>query len=144
MRVTVKLTFCLQEERTVQSSRPGKRLSQSGGREDGTLPEVVAVEMQPLQLHVGVAAEERHVSSSPLNHYKRGRKEEDTRFILRCFTVTAVKSRISTLYLLKDLSPLQGGGGSRRGIRTFSPQEFKQNTFPLLQKKGGEEIPTSN
>lgn len=47
-------------------------------REGGTLPEVVAVEMQPLQLHVGVAVEERHVSSSPLNHCK-GRRKEDTR-----------------------------------------------------------------
>lgn len=79
-------------------SRRDKGLSQSKGREGGTLPEVVAVEVQPLQLHVGVAVEERHVSSSPLNHCKGGRKE-DTRFILRCSIVTALKSRIFTLYL---------------------------------------------
>lgn len=88
MRVTVTLTFCLQVERMIRFQGGTKGLSQSAGREGGTLPEVVAVEVQPLQLHVGVAVEERHVSSSPLNHCKGGRKE-DTRFILRCFTVTA-------------------------------------------------------
>lgn len=77
MRVIVKLTFCLEVERMirVQGGTRGGLAGQSKGREGGTLPEVVAVEVQPLELYVGVAVEQRHVGSSPLNHCKGGRKE---------------------------------------------------------------------
>lgn len=47
--------------------------------ETRNLPQIVAVEMKPLQLEVRVSVEQRHVSSSSLNHWEKKKQKQKNR-----------------------------------------------------------------
>lgn len=114
--------------------RSANERAEEGG---GTLPEVVAVEVQPLQLHEGVAVEERHVGSSPLDHCKGGESKEDTRFTLGCFTVTEIQEILVVPFkgAVSATAEEERKKKEPGGIKTFSAQGFKQNTFLHSHRK---------
>lgn len=92
-----------QSHKSQENCNPSLWFSQEGVmRKTWDLPQVVPVEMQPLQLHVGVPIEQRHVSTSPLNHCKNNGRH--TGLILDCCLLRLNWNPGYSGYLLRNLS----------------------------------------